>query len=369
MIECLPNRADQPGPITGRLCCLVAGLAWLLVGGPATAAARAAGADSNAAAATPDLAVTPSAVVDREQAGRDFALQGEYVGQATGGWRAVPLGMQVVAQADRKLLGVVLRGGLPGAGWTGDAREPLSGDWRPGVGRLAGQGWRATIATNRLWLYDARGVLRGVLHKVERSSPTMGLLPPPGAIVLFAGGPSDELTGARITPDGLLQEGALTKRTFRDFHMHVEFRTPFMPAQGDQQRGNSGVYLQQRYEVQILDSFGLEGIENECGALYKLKRPLVHMCYPPLSWQTYDIDFRAARFDEAGRKIQPALLTVRQNGVIVQNRLEIPSKTGNGQVEGPAARPILFQNHRDPVRFRNLWIVEQEELAPVASSS
>jgi hypothetical protein len=141
--------------------------------------------------------------------------------------------------------------------------------------------------------------------------------------------------------------------------LHIEFRTPYMPAERGQKRGNSGVYIQGRYEVQILDSFGLDGLFNECGSLYRTQPPLVNMCFPPMSWQTYDIDFTAARFDSAGNKTAPARITVTHNGIVVQKNFEIPNKTGAGAAEGADPRPIKLQNHNDAVQFRNIWIIDR----------
>ena len=133
-----------------------------------------------------------------------------------------------------------------------------------------------------------------------------------------------------------------------------------MPSAAGQGRGNSGVYVQRRYEVQVLDSFGLDGVENECGALYRQKAPDVNMCLPPLSWQTYDIWFTAARFDAEGNKIANARITLLHNGVPVQNDYEITGKTGAGKPEGPEPFPILLQNHGNPVQYRNIWLVVVE---------
>jgi hypothetical protein len=117
------------------------------------------------------------------------------------------------------------------------------------------------------------------------------------------------------------------------------------------------VYIQRRYEVQILDSFGLEPAFNDCGALYRQQPPDLNMSFPPLHWQTYDIWFTAARWDEAGNKSANARITVLHNGVPIHADREIMTKTGAGMPEGPELLPILFQNHGDPVRFRNIWIV------------
>jgi len=130
---------------------------------------------------------------------------------------------------------------------------------------------------------------------------------------------------------------------------------PFMPSARGQKRGNSGVYLQDRYEIQVLDSFGLKGEANECGAIYTKTKPAVHMCYPPLIWQTYDVDFTSAKFD-SGKKIKNAVTTVKHNGVLIHEQVQIDGPTGRGKPETPAGGPIHLQDHGNPVRYRNIWI-------------
>jgi hypothetical protein len=153
--------------------------------------------------------------------------------------------------------------------------------------------------------------------------------------------------------------GAETKKQFKDFTLHAEFLLPFKPLGRDQDRGNSGIYIQKRYEVQVLDSFGQPPVFNGCGSLYRQKPPAVNMCYPPLRWQTYDIDFQSAKFDGSGKKVKNAVITVKLNGVVVHDNYEITDKTGAGQPEGPTAGPILLQGHGNPVFYRNIWVVEK----------
>jgi hypothetical protein len=195
-------------------------------------------------------------------------------------------------------------------------------------------------------------------------SPTLGLPAPGNALRLFDGTSTGHFeTGSRMTADGHLAAGATTTKTFQDFHLHVEFKVPYKPEAVGQDRGNSGVYIQRRYEVQILDSCGLTPQIDGCGALYRQRKPDINACTPPLMWQTYDIAFTAARFNEDGVKTTNARITVWHNGVLIHNDVELTNKTGAGQPEGPNAMPITFQDHDNPVVFRNIWIIDQSEVS------
>jgi hypothetical protein len=291
----------------------------------------------------------------------DFFLQGEYSGAiASTGFATGQVGVQVIALGKGKFEAVEFSGGLPGNGGDIKTRRKYTGQKSTaGTVELSGGPHRLTLRRGSIAVKDDSGKSLGVLRKTQRASQTLRAAPPPGAKVLFFGRDARQFTKGSVTPDHLLVAGANTKEPFGDFTMHLEFRTPYMSEARGQGRGNSGVYVQGRYEVQILDSFGLEGANNECGGLYKQRAPLLNMCFPPLTWQTYDIDFTAARFDAAGKKTRNARITVRHNGVVVHNDVELTAKTGGGAAEGLDPRPIKLQDHGNPVHFRNIWIAER----------
>jgi len=109
----------------------------------------------------------------------------------------------------------------------------------------------------------------------------------------------------------------------------------------------------------VLDSFGLKGENNECGGIYTKGKPSENLCFPPLVWQTYDIDFQAAKFDEDGKKTKKAVITVKHNGVLIHDKFEINGPTGGGKAENASPGPIQLQDHGNAVFFRNIWIVEK----------
>lgn len=300
------------------------------------------------------------AISDPAQAGPDFALQGEYVGQVEADGHKIGCGVQVIALGDGQFRGVAYVGGLPGAGWDGRERLTLEGQSQADgatVFKIVDGVETAELANGTFTMFNREGQTIGTLKKTERTSPTLGAKPPAGAVVLFDGTSPDAFQGGRMTDDGLLIEGATSKQKFQDFTLHLEFRTPFVPHARGQGRGNSGFYAQGRYEVQILDSFGLEGKDNECGGIYEIASPKVNMCFPPLSWQTYDVDFTAAAH-EGGKKVNSARMTVRHNGVVIHDDLEIPRATRAAPVrESAQPGPVYLQNHGNPVRFRNIWVV------------
>lgn len=204
------------------------------------------------------------------------------------------------------------------------------------------------------------------MKKIYRRPPTLGQQPPQNAIVLFDGKSYDEWN---LIP-GYVSDGTLkivskntfvSKKEFGSCKIHLEFCTPYMPKEptGAQSRGNSGVYVQGRYEVQVLDSFAEPPADNYCGGIYKVAAPKVNPSLPPGEWQTYDITFKAPQFDSAGNKVKNAEITVYHNGVLIHDKLELPHPTPGGISETEAKKgPLFLQNHGDAVQYRNIWVEE-----------
>jgi len=207
------------------------------------------------------------------------------------------------------------------------------------------------------------GTTRGIM---DTNKPAV----PPDAVQLV--GP----TGHQMIPeeaknptkwvfaDGVLTaspewDSVITKEAYRDFRMHVEFNVNEVKDATDPEKdGNSGVYIQQRYELQILNSFGVASEKYKtsyCGSIYQFKKPDRIVNKKAGEWQSFDIVFRAARYD-GDRKTEDARITAYQNGELIHDDVAVPHKTGAGQKEGPEPRPVKLQGHHNPVRFRNVWI-------------
>ncbi|MHC4944302.1 MAG: 3-keto-disaccharide hydrolase [Planctomycetota bacterium] len=205
--------------------------------------------------------------------------------------------------------------------------------------------------------------------------PSILKAPPSKALILFDGTDFSHWTHVDGTPvqweiiDNAMKVvpntgSIMTKRKFQNFMLHVEFKVPELPplpnGQSRGNRGNSGVYLQRRYEVQILDSFGVKSEDFDCGALYRFRVPDENVSRKPGEWQAFDIVFQAPRFEGEGedlKKVKNARIWVRHNDVLVHDYVQLENKTGMGQPEGPEPGPILLQDHGNEVMFRNVWIV------------
>ncbi|VTR97738.1 3-keto-disaccharide hydrolase [Tuwongella immobilis] len=193
---------------------------------------------------------------------------------------------------------------------------------------------------------------------------------PKGAIVLFDGKTLDAWTNRngggkakwKLVDGGAVQVSGggdmITKELFDGhFRLHVEFRVPYMPNANGQGRGNSGIYVQGRYEVQVLDSYGLKSKNNDCGGIYEIATPLVNACKAPTIWQSYDIEFWAP-VCENGKKREPARITVDHNGVRIHENVKLTTDNTRAGAGGDPCKPgpILLQDHGNPVQYRNIWL-------------
>lgn len=335
---------------------------------------------------------------DPQAFGPEVRLQGEYAGMVAG--RRV--GVQVVARGEGRFHALILPGGLPGDGWDGSPTTLLESD--PLTAGTAAFHAVATADETTASL-DGRGFRlsragqSALLPRVERGSPTLGQSPPAGAIVLFDGTGLDafhedaayEAQTMPLMLDGKMLNGGVTKRSFGDCFLHVEFMTGFEPENIPWRRADAGIYLASRYEVAIGDSFGFDfdlsgyggptppeffsqrswaqkfpvtkGVKHAtgprvCGSVFTYPVTVPGTCHPPLTWQTLDIDFTAPRFDAAGAKTADAILSVKLNGHQIVDRQRVTKPTPHG-LKGEAAKaPIWFEAFFRRVLYRTIWLVE-----------
>ncbi|MCB1120915.1 MAG: DUF1080 domain-containing protein [Verrucomicrobiae bacterium] len=256
--------------------------------------------------------------------------------------------------------------------------------WKNGKLKFDQNGYSGEITTDTF-----KGVKKGEkydtafeLSRFHRKSPTLGKKAPEGAMVLFDGSNLNawKLQGKNEPATWTVKDGYMevlpknenngkggsieTKREFGDVNVHLEFRLPYEPTHREQKRANSGFFVPGGYEVQVLDSYGLYGMWNECGALYKQAPPKVNMCWAPGVWQTYDIEFKRPRFDAEGNKVEDATFTVWHNGVLIHDNFKIKGTTSNvqtGRMEPESGKrgSLSLQDHSNKIQFRNIWVVEK----------
>ena len=198
---------------------------------------------------------------------------------------------------------------------------------------------------------------------------TLGAKAPDGAVILFNGKDVDNWSTREGEPSGWkVEDGILhvvprtgdimTRERLTDFFLHLEFRCPDMPEATGQAKANSGVFLQGRYEIQVLDSYGLDiPGTGDCGAIYNQFAPLVNACKPPMEWQSYDVAFRGPRMRD-GEVEEGVRLTVLHNGQVILNNVQLPGVTG-GAIDEEVGEPgpLLLQDHGNLLCFRNIWAV------------
>jgi len=323
-----------------------------------------------APAATPAPAPAKAEIAD--------PITGEYVGTLTVGGKDVKGIAQVIAEGDKRYRAVLMnwRYGGPKKDEK-DIRIELTGKAKDTSVSLAGKAgnvqWTGSlVGRTSLSARSADGKCKFEGRFTVRTSSTLGAKPPAGAVVLLAFEPPkppklDEWTNKRWKP---LKTGAVevsrgntfSVKSFGSARMHVEFRCPFEPSKRGQGRGNSGVYIQKRYEVQVLDSFGLVSRKGDAGAIYGVAIPRINASLPPTMWQTYDIEFVAAKFDRDKKLIRKPTMTVYHNGIKIHENVELPSHTRAAGASGfTATAPIMLQDHGNKVQYRNIWVLEAKE--------
>jgi hypothetical protein len=329
----------------------------------------------------------PTNINNTASAVQAYEIQGEYVGVTSGG---DTLGAHVVARGNNSYFLALLPGGLvplPGryddGAWNGVQRFTGTATWSASTGAYAvttGAGYSTTSITEEGGVRFLNGTTSPAtgsqsfsLQRVVRSSPTLGLKPNPAwgeAVHWFdsaaaAANSQGELskwipqnTTPQLHGGGYLYRGVRTSDTHGAGFLHVEVMSPFRPTATGQNRGNSGVYLQSKYEVQVLDSFGLTPQDDEAGSIYGVSAPLINPSLPPMVFTTYDIYFTPRTSGSNGTLAGAAVMTVYMNGVLIQDSVPVPVTTEAG-LGGSQLNPagLYLQDHGNNVVFNNVWFV------------
>lgn len=295
------------------------------------------------------------------QARTDFEIQGEYVGKLRSAAGAESdIAAQIVAERDGIFRVVFFPGGLPGAGWTGAGKSEAEAEMSGGFARLIGE-YTGTIDGDSLNAAKSPDATFA-LAKRERISPTMGLKPPPEATILFDGSSIVAWTNASMDSAGNfapLEREATTLKRFSDFSLHLEYRVPFLPHLVGQSRANSGLRLITDKvifaEMQILDSFGGEPGTEDCGGIEGRFPPLVMAAFPPMAWQTLDVQMTSPPPTDT-TDVGGAKLTIWHNGIMIH--------PGRKMDYWGSWVTIGLQNLSAPGAFRNIWVVEGNDAYP-----
>lgn len=221
-------------------------------------------------------------------------------------------------------------------------------------------------------IHDLDRPVPAVVTPGTASTPDQPGKPPSDAIVLFDGSNLEKWLSEDGSPAKWKVENGYaevvahthnihTKDSFGDCQLHVEFMEPTPPHGESQERGNSGVFLMNTFEIQVLDSYENKTYaDGQTASVYGQYPPLVNAARPPGQWQSYDIVFHGPRFDSAGKLVRPARVTVFHNGVLVQDNVELSGPTAHGErppyKSGPDKGPLALQDHGNPVRYRNIWL-------------
>lgn len=315
-------------------------------------------------------------IIDPAKAGQDYNVQGDYYGRYAD---SSILAMQIWAMGEGGFEALICEGGFPGYGWNGKRITANGKSLSAGEANFQSGGHNFKInGAISPKSGEITGVINGknaTLQKIFRKSPSEGRQPPSGAVVLFDGSKESLIKHwPGYSPnDVMTQEGYLTTRRknikggtkFKSHSLHVEYRVPWMPLARKQKRGNSGAYIQARYEIQILDSYTWKPADDHAGGIYSQKACDINAALPPLHWQTYDVQFTQPIY--AGKnKTTKGIITVWHNGVKIHDKYQLPRPTpGNSLGETPDGGPFFLQQHGSATFYKNIWVVPDNDALPM----